>query len=457
MRVSNFLFPQSTTPGDDARVIAETLQEAILTDALGFDVIWLAEHHFDGICAYVDPVAFAAALATATKQAKIGFAVAQMALHHPIRLAEQVSLIDHLSRGRLIVGLGRGTAYNIYDYQGFGIDHTEAQARFEEAEAIMFEAWKGAAFEYHGTYFDLKLPAFRPIPFTKPHPPVIRAAATEHGMLDIARKGQPFMMNVQGNETTSQRMDLYRQTLRSIGLDEAAVAANADACWAWRNVFVAETDAEAERIAIPAFHAMHEHRTAMRQRVYDEQGVSILPMPAAGSAPPDRLPTTEQILAHGAADDAHRFAPLLFGGHETAPGGQWPGLDLEIGAGRAVDRGRPIGAVINCGGGRLRLRRDRRNPGNLFTNRIDIFRLEVGWARPTAATTKALARTHLQDVAAQRRDRRLHRLGRRAPQRHHRYHRRHADDDPQSGQDRTQFVPHYRAQCERERGAEHQA
>lgn len=298
MRVSNFLFPQSTTPEDDGRVIDETLAEAKLTDELGFDVIWLAEHHFDGICAYVDPVAFAAALATCTARAKIGFAVAQMALHHPIRMAEQVALIDHLSKGRLIVGLGRGTAYNIYDYQGFGIDHTEAQSRFEEAEAIMFEAWNGQAFEHHGQHFNLKLPAFRPIPYTKPHPYVIRAAATEHGMLDIARRGRPFMMNVQSNEVTAQRMDLYRQTLRSIGLDEAAVAHNAAECWAWRNVFVAETDAEAERIAVPAFHAMHEHRLAMRQKVYDEQGVSILPMPKPGDAQPARM-VLEHSLVHG--------------------------------------------------------------------------------------------------------------------------------------------------------------
>src|SRR3954471_16651805 len=128
MRYSNFLFPDAATPADDGRVIDETLAEARLTDQLGFDTIWLAEHHFDGICAYVDPVSFAAALATATTQARIGFAVAQMALHHPTRLAEQIALIDHISKGRLVLGLGRGTAYNIYDYQGFGIDHTEAQA-----------------------------------------------------------------------------------------------------------------------------------------------------------------------------------------------------------------------------------------------------------------------------------------------------------------------------------------
>ncbi len=57
MKFSNFLFPASMSAADDGRIIDETLQEARLTDALGFDTIWLAEHHFDGIVAYVDPVA----------------------------------------------------------------------------------------------------------------------------------------------------------------------------------------------------------------------------------------------------------------------------------------------------------------------------------------------------------------------------------------------------------------
>lgn len=81
MKFSNFLFPESRDPTHDGQMIDETLAEARLTDELGFDVIWLAEHHFDGICAYVDPVSFAASLAVATQRAKIGFAVAQMSLH----------------------------------------------------------------------------------------------------------------------------------------------------------------------------------------------------------------------------------------------------------------------------------------------------------------------------------------------------------------------------------------
>ena len=75
MKFGNFLFPAAMDEADDGRVIDETLREARLCDDLGMDMVWLAEHHFDGICAYVDPVSFAAALATATRSIGIGFAV----------------------------------------------------------------------------------------------------------------------------------------------------------------------------------------------------------------------------------------------------------------------------------------------------------------------------------------------------------------------------------------------
>ena len=162
MKFSNFLFPQAETPEKDEQVIDETLAEAKLCDELGMETLWLAEHHFDGNCAYVDPVSFAAALAVATKQIKIGFAVAQMSLHHPIRMAEQMAMVDNLSKGRLIVGLGRGTAHNIYDYRGFGIDPAEAQERLIEAEEIMIKSWTTKNYEHHGKYWDLWLPILRP-------------------------------------------------------------------------------------------------------------------------------------------------------------------------------------------------------------------------------------------------------------------------------------------------------
>jgi alkanesulfonate monooxygenase SsuD/methylene tetrahydromethanopterin reductase-like flavin-dependent oxidoreductase (luciferase family) len=281
MRFSNFLFPASMSPDDDQRIIQETLAEARLCDALGLPMLWLAEHHFDGICAYVDPVTFAAAIAACTERIEIGFAVAQTSLHHPIRLAEQLALIDNISRGRLIVGLGRGTAYNIYDYLGFGIDPEEAQARLIEAEAVMIEAWTTENYEHRGRFWNLRLPLLRPRPYTRPHPRVIRACATDESTIEMAHAGRPFLMNVQTNEVTRRRMDDYRAAMRASGYDDAAIARNVADTWIWRNVYVAESDALAERVALPAFEAQTEFRQAMRTRVYEEQGLLLKPTGAA--------------------------------------------------------------------------------------------------------------------------------------------------------------------------------
>src|SRR5580765_6669472 len=264
-------------PAMDQQIIQETLREARLCDALGMEMLWLAEHHFDGICAYVDPVSFAAALAASTRQIRIGFAVAQMSLHHPVRMAEQMALIDNISKGRLTVGLGRGTAYNIYDYQGYGIDPKEAYERLLEAEDIMIKAGTTENYEHKGKFWNLRMPLLRPRPYTKPHPAIIRACSGEEAMLGMARAGRPFLMNIQSNEVTRQRMDLYRGTMRESGFDDAAIARNVDDTWVWRNIFVAETDAEAERLALPAWEIQQEFRQAMRKKVYQEQGLLLKP------------------------------------------------------------------------------------------------------------------------------------------------------------------------------------
>lgn len=275
MKFSNFLFPAAMEPHQDQQVISEALREGQLCDELGMDMLWLAEHHFDGICAYVDPVSFAAALAASTRRIQIGFAVAQMSLHHPIRMAEQMSLIDNISRGRIVVGLGRGTAYNIYDYQGYGIDPAEAYDRLVEAEEIMIGAWTTPNFKHQGKFWTLRLPLLRPRPYTKPHPFIIRACASEEAMLGMARAGRPFLMNIQSNEITQHRMDLYRKTMRESGFDEETIARNVGDTWIWRNIFVGETDAEAERLALPAWKTQQEFRQAMRKRVYEEQGLRL--------------------------------------------------------------------------------------------------------------------------------------------------------------------------------------
>jgi alkanesulfonate monooxygenase SsuD/methylene tetrahydromethanopterin reductase-like flavin-dependent oxidoreductase (luciferase family) len=310
VKFSNFLFPQAE-PEEDGRVIDEALAEAVLCDELGMEVLWLAEHHFDGNCAYVDPVSFAAALATATKQIKIGFAVAQMSLHHPIRMAEQMAMIDHLSKGRLIVGLGRGTAHNIYDYRGYGLDPAEAQERLLESEEIMIKSWTTENYEHQGKYWKLWLPQLRPRPYTKPHPYLIRACSGEASMLDMAREGRPFLMNVQTDDVTRHRMDLYRKTMAESGFDEAHIAQAVDETWVWRNIFVADTDAEAERIGVPLFEAQREQRGKMRARILQERGESMAKPGETGAAPAPARNLVEHSLIYGSpATVADRLAAI---------------------------------------------------------------------------------------------------------------------------------------------------
>ncbi len=310
MRFGNFLFPESRDPLQDGRVIDEVLDEVRLSETLGMDVAWLSEHHFDGACAYVDPITFAGVCAASTTRIGIGFAVAQMSLHHPVRVAEQLSLLDNVSKGRLLVGLGRGTAYNVYEYEGFGIDAAESQARFEEAETILFKAWRGEAFVHHGRFWDVRVPMLRPRPYTQPHPYTINAASGEATMVELARQGRPFMMNVQSNEVTAHRLGLYRRTMQDAGFSAAQIAENLAQCWIWRNVFVAETDAEAERIGIPAFQAMQEHRAAMREQVLRERGAAMPGQAPAPAAPAARTDPRHALIYGSPATVAERFAEI---------------------------------------------------------------------------------------------------------------------------------------------------
>ena len=307
LRFSNFLFPESRDPDRDAEAIQEAMDEALLCEQLGFEVVWLAEHHFDGNCAYVDPVTFAAAILAATRRIKVGFAVAQVSLHHPTRLAEQMSLLDNLSRGRVIVGLGRGTAYNVYEYQGYGIPAEEALERYEEAEGIMLKAWTSPqGMQHDGRFWQLNIPRLRPTSFTKPHPYVIRAASSEAGALHLARRGVPFLMNVQTLETTANRLRQYRETMAESGYSAEQIEACLKESWCWRNIYVAETDEEAQRFAVPHFLAMQDQRKALRQRIYAEQGIIM----KKETVPPDRVDPAKALIAGSPATVAARMAEI---------------------------------------------------------------------------------------------------------------------------------------------------
>ena len=141
----------------------EGLELAAEASRLGIDSIWASEHHgeADGYCP--SPVVACAALAVAAPNCRIGQAVALAPLHgHPMRLAEDLSVVDNLSGGRVEIGLGQG--YRPAEFDQFGWNYKTRTRAFEESLEILEKAWIGEAFDYAGKIYSVKSGLLRPPP-----------------------------------------------------------------------------------------------------------------------------------------------------------------------------------------------------------------------------------------------------------------------------------------------------
>ena len=266
MRFGHFLYPTSLDATRDSQVIDDALYEAELVEELGLDAIWMAEHHFDGEVAYGDPLVFASAVAVKTKRVLLGFGILEMALHNPVRLAIQTSLLDHLSRGRLVVGTGRGSNYNAFEYLGFGTTVAAGRERLAEAEDLLVKAWTTDNLEYKGKFWQVSFPSIRPRPYQKPHPPLARAALSADSIVDMARIGRPVLLRGSSAEALSRSFQLYRDTMLSAGFDEPAVDRAVDDSWVWCEAYLAETDDQALDEFLPVFESARKYVADMRDR-----------------------------------------------------------------------------------------------------------------------------------------------------------------------------------------------
>ena len=251
----------------DARAIEEALAEARLAEQLGYDAVWFSEHHFTGETVYADPIMFATAVAMQTERVKLGFAVLEMALYHPVRLAEQLALLDNLSRGRVIVGIARGSAFNAYEYRGFGTSVQFGRECLDEAEELLIKCWSARdGLEFRGKYWDVALPEVRPHPVQQPHPPVLRAAVGPPAVRQMAAQRRPVLMRTFSAESARETVQLYSDALRAVGCGEAEVSALLEQCWIWRDCYVADSDTEARAGFLPRLTAWLEYVNTIRAR-----------------------------------------------------------------------------------------------------------------------------------------------------------------------------------------------
>ncbi len=179
--------PYEGTEVDWNTLYKETLEQAALADRMGFDVLWMVEHHFlIGFSGSPCPEVMFGALSQVTKRMRIGFGVSILPYHHPVRVAERVALLDQLTDGRIEVGTGRS---NVYEQVGLGIDPRDTRAMWEESITMLPKIWQSDEFSWEGRFWNVPKRRVLPKPFQKPHPPLYLACTQTESFNVAADKG----------------------------------------------------------------------------------------------------------------------------------------------------------------------------------------------------------------------------------------------------------------------------
>ena len=244
-----------------ARALEQELGQIELAEELGFDSVWLAEHHFTDYCVVNDPLTYAAHVAARTSRIRIGLAVSILPLHHPVEIAERCALVDLLSGGRLDVGLGRG--YSGHEFGNFGIAMEERRGRFGEALDVMTRLWTEESVDYEGRFWSLRDARLYPKPLQRPHPPVYIASSGSPDTIALAaERGYPIIQGVDflTPETVAARYEQYRRAGEEAGRSKLEIAGGLAASPVTQKVFVAERREDALRIPEP--YAMWRHARA---------------------------------------------------------------------------------------------------------------------------------------------------------------------------------------------------
>ncbi|NNE75163.1 MAG: LLM class flavin-dependent oxidoreductase [Acidimicrobiales bacterium] len=223
-------------------VYRNELDLIVEAEALGYDTIWLTEHHFaeDGYSPSIIPLA--AAIAARTERVRIGFNLLLLPLHDPVALAEDIATLDVLSNGRIDVGVGQG--YAVHEFRGFGIPLTDRLGRFREGLDVLDGLWTTDRFTYDGEHFRVEDARLMPKPVQQPAPPVWIGATSEAGIRRAGRRGANLL-----GLTNPHLQQVYEQARGDAGLDvESAKVLQLH----W--TYLDDTDDAAWERAAPHFH-----------------------------------------------------------------------------------------------------------------------------------------------------------------------------------------------------------
>lgn len=210
---------------------------------LGFDGLCFNEHHSAPYGLMPSPNLVAAAITQRTRHIKIVIAGNLPALHaHPVRLAEEIAMLDVMSGGRIISGFVRGLPR---EYLALNVSMDEARERFDEAWDLIIKAWtEREPFTWHGKYFRYERVSIWPRPLQQPHPPIIMPAESETSQKMAARRRVGSGTTYRTLEQSKKSLDSFRRLARAEGWDPTP-----EDCFCLRPIYVAETNAKAREEA----------------------------------------------------------------------------------------------------------------------------------------------------------------------------------------------------------------
>ena len=238
-------------PIEGGHYYKEALEEVIRGEELGFDSIWMEEHHSVMNHYWPSPLTVLAGFATRTARVALGTDILVAPFYHPVRLAEDVALLDIMSNGRFVLGVAIG--YKPDEFALYGIDPERRGARFMEQLTIIRALWTQESVSFTGRYFTLE-GRLEPKPITKPHPPIWIGGWGELTLKRAATLGDNW---IPGPTADLARLMNGKQQF----LQNRAAAGRTQPIAEWpltRDVIIAETDKQARELAEQ--HIMEAYR-----------------------------------------------------------------------------------------------------------------------------------------------------------------------------------------------------
>src|SRR5260221_5914646 len=216
MKVGTALNMLCQSGRSDASVVGEHLALGDLAEPLGFDSLWALEHHFTGYAMSPAPTQLLAYYAGRTKRLVLGTAVIVLPWHDPVRVAEQIALLDIMSGGRCLFGFGRGAAS--VEYAGFRIPMEEARPRFVEAAKIIVTALTSDSFEWEGEFFKIPRTSIRPRPISHPERRFYASSVSPESAEIMAKLGFGILVIMQNEwAKAAESIVNYREIAQSVG------------------------------------------------------------------------------------------------------------------------------------------------------------------------------------------------------------------------------------------------